>query len=192
MVYDLMRAACKYVKHFVLGWAHPIPDQVVVYLGDPDHIECSILREVLKYTDYLEGRVEVEAFPADEDDVRPFLRVGDDALNAHGCMAMARYLGKHWRIYPTDPDNALVVDSSLTNLQHLVDSLAFNDESLMMLCLARLEESMECHGGDHIDGFSGPTLSDVAWTGAIRYIVHHNIFELDIFPLVLAWWGRVE
>ena len=114
MMFSLLARLCRYLKHYVLDLAHPLPRQIYVYPGEG--LERSIVQTVVCETD-LHGLVLVDR---DEASSKPSICLEADGLTYTGAFSIARFLARLWRIYPTTPQNALEVDSALEDLQAFV------------------------------------------------------------------------
>ena len=98
----LLRVLCLRMKHFVLGWAHPLPRKIEVYRGEEGTLEHAILTRVM------ESVHEAELAP-DEGGSTPVMML-DGTRAALGWQAIARYLAAIDRTMPTAPLTSLKVN----------------------------------------------------------------------------------
>ena len=160
---DVLHRACTLFKPLMLDYLYPMPKSVDVFLGKPETIEHAIVAQLLEYTDNLDGLVKVSPL-GDEGNYRPAIWVDNQPWPVHGCMSIARYLGRLWRMHPTAPVGALSVDASLELLQALVHSITMGSDNEFVRHVVRLEERFEIGDLDDsqwIEGFNRPTVADV-------------------------------
>ena len=193
---NMIHRACTFLKPLMFEYLYPMPTSVDVFLGKPETIEHAIVAQLLVYTDNLDGLVKVSPL-GDEDKHRPAVWVENQPWPVHGCMSIARYLGRLWRMHPTAPEAALAVDGSLELLQLLVHSITAGSSDEFVRYVVQLEERFEMATIDNapwMEGFNRPTVADVCWLGAFRYLITNNLFELEpsIFPHTDRWWRLVN
>lgn len=191
---DLLHRICLFFKPFILTYAHPLPRIIDVFTGKPDTMEHAIVQELLIYTDQLDGRVYKNPFN-NGDNVVPAIWIDNQVVPTYGCMAVCRYLGRLWRLYPSCPRNALAADGSLDLLQRLIYAKHDNNNQLVVY-MAELEERLERFDDTStwMEGFDTLSVADVCWAGAIRYLLKKDMFEIDkeMFPKIASWWDDIN
>lgn len=187
-------ALCRRAKHYVLDHAHPLPASVRVFAGPPGSLERCIVRGVLGVVD-VPGLVECGAAAAS----LPTLWIAEDDVGVHGCLAICRYLGRLWRLYPTDPVAALGVDSALEQLSGLLTSLPLTSPAVVLAQhLTELEARFERYEEKDqrtpwLEGMDQPSLADVCWAAALRWVLYATERDglPDTHPRVRRWWEAV-
>lgn len=188
-------ALSRRVKHTVLDYAHPMPETMYVYAGAPGSLERSIVRGVLAVAP-IPGLV--ESGPGEGENERvPMVWVGEDGVGMPGCLAACRYLGRLWRLYPTEPTAALCVDTALDQLSDVLEMDEQDSDDVKEVFKVHLQLLQDRLGrypnAQHLEELDAPSLADVCWVAALRWILYKldktELLDADQeFPNVAAWW----
>lgn len=163
---------CNHIKHWVLDHAHPIPTDLRLYPGKGGSIQRAIVQRVASAVDLPGLSVIDEGHP--EGEARPCLWVGGDCSRGYG--AVCRYLGRHWRLYPTTPESALVVDALLDRLASFAGpyeceadvSSEFSRTHLAVFA-RELDSTIDDPEG-FLGGFGTPSIADLMWCASIAHV----------------------
>lgn len=204
MLETLIQKCCHAAKHWVLDRAHPVPERIVVFPGRAGTVHAHMLRSLIADTRLCATVVEEHMYDATEE--RPTLWIEDEESVSHP-MAVARYVGRLWRLYPVTPHHALLVDATLDLLSDFLLVLARVDKKTPSLVtffhafdvrkhvvagIEALETRLEDDA--FLDGFVHPTLSDVLWSSVMDYVIeHHQLFDLEFerFPKFAKWYAAL-
>lgn len=184
-------ALLAHVKHYVLDAAHPLPRRVLVTAPPVDTLEGLVMEEVCSNVP-LDGLV----LEHDPDATTSSVRVDGEAAVTGPC-AIVRFLGRLWRSYPVTPANALLVDSALERLHDFLSLSESEGDALAAQTLrhvGRLEHECFEDGAPYLHGFGRPTIADVAWCGAIRWVVENDVCDFGDgdYPCMAEWWSAVR
>jgi hypothetical protein len=183
--------------------SHPMPHSLVLYRGKEGTLARAIVDSVLASTHL--ASLEVR----DVDHTHPMLLI-DDTFCVQGCLAVCRYFGRRWRLYPLHPEHALLVDGLLDRLAehlaltpldappppatiagYLADFFANTKSSTVGKMVPDVLESLFDDEETWLEGFARPTLADVCWKGAVGWMVDQNIVAIDASTHPrLARWAR--
>ena len=196
-------ALAEYVKHWVLDRAHPLPLALRVYPGTPGSLAYAVTRAVLARV-ALEG-LEVRG-TGGEEAALPTVWVADGGeedgaaqREVAGLTAVARYLGRLWRLYPCNPASALHVDASLDLLARFAHAAAEADTPAALCAhvaayASLLEARQEDAGHVWLEGMDKCSLADVCWAGVFawaRSVEAWDLFDAAALPNLAAWWEAV-
>lgn len=191
------------MKHWVLDIVHPMPPAIDIFPGATGTVKQAIVRRVLAEVDIpglrmcAHGDTEDEFEPA----AWPNGDASEEVVGHTGCLAVCRYVGRLWRLYPVHPVNAMIVDSSLERLSRLLVDLEEYDGDTELLrlrvgvCMQILEDHME-EDAEWLENMNTSSLADVCWAGAFSWV--SNRMELfpedtrDQFPKLEEWWRRMS
>ena len=184
-------ALAEYVKHWVLDRAHPLPTALRVYPGPPGTLAYAVTRAVLARVGGLEGLQERGA-----DAALPAVWVEEGEEQVEGLTAVARYLGRLWRLYPCKPESALHVDASLDLLArfaHEAEASTSNLPSLVASYARVLEARLArlARGDVWMEGMDACSLADVCWQGVFvwaRSVDAWDLFGEEELPHLAVWW----
>ena len=184
----MLQRLCQRYKHVVLDRAHPVPPVISLYAGVEGTLEHCIVMSAVKATEGLPVVLVAPRVGGRQDKDRPILWLeGDEAHGIEGCTSIARYLGRHWRMHPTDPEHAFLVDSLLERLERVVVTgpqphcLHYLDSCL----LPRTQK-----GSGWLHGFSERTMADVCWRAALTwfYVSDKPWYEAKEVPRFHMWF----
>ena len=184
----------KFLKPYVLDWAHPIPDSINLYAGPVGSITSAILLTTLTRCSF-EDRVVLY------DDLQcsgPCIWLSDETPDLKRDMcSVLRYMGRLQRSYPSHPHNALCVDDTLDEVgkfSALFSSNASWREEAKAIVDALEFLDLRVQNGKWLDDFSEATVSDVAWFAALRWVFykHQKVNLADEYPCVYAWYSKVK
>ena len=155
------------LRHPVLEQAHPLPDVLEVALGPEGSLERCIVVYVVAEVDGIDGRVRIVH------DAPVALR--DDDGEVCGTIAVCRYLGRLWRLYPINPRGALAVDGMLELLASFClpyrilapDAPSYEHERAH---LDTLEARLAASDTPWMESFDAPTIADVCWHAAMHWL----------------------
>ena len=144
---------------------------------------------------------------------------GDD-IEVTGCLSVARYMGRLYRIYPLDPQNALLVDSILERLVQFQTPFMYYDkpQPLGLDCvpdtyvdwlrtvhvpraLKEFEDLQQAHGvsceSDRVwlAGMDSTSLADLCWAAAFNWSAkqgHLDDDALDDLPIMREWCDELS
>lgn len=181
------------LKHWILDRAHPLPTEVRVYPGVPGTLEYAVTRAVLARAPVVGLELREKGAEA-EPTVWPD---GEDGEEVTGFLAVARYLGRLWRLYPTDPRNALPVDASLDLLASFAHEAASASPALLQDAVAACAHSLEERLGDGpwLEGMGACSLADACWVGVFAWARAADAWDDDCFeqtPRLRVWWRAVQ
>ena len=182
----LLHLLCVRVKHFVLGWAHPLPHTIRVYPGEEGSIEHAIISRVLQSVP--------EATLTAPDSTRlctkPCIFL-DGEWVASGWQSVVRYLGSIDRSMPTTPKNALKVNMFLEIVSEIVARPPV-DQRELETALIPFETAIERDGvrPDKLGGLGSTSLADVVAWEALQYVVDAlaENFDWSKLPLTKMWF----
>ena len=168
-----VRGLAHMARHVVLDLAHPLPEHIEVSVGPSGSLQQYMVVYVVAAVDGIHGRVQTV-----EGDT---VTLRDDYGSATGTLAVCRYLGRLWRLYPVDPHNALCADEWLEMLGQRIDASA----------LSCLEESLE--GRTFLGGFVALSIADVCWHAALCWKYGRG-WEGDdeTFPNLSRWFRNTK
>ena len=127
----------------------------------------------------------------------------DRETEVTGAFAICRYLARLWRLNPTTPESALIVDSVLEHLSSFTNSLM--DDPDPSNVSAKLKTFLEvtndefCDDTLYIGGMHSLSLCDILYRAGIEYAL--TLLDKsfgDIFPedddngLLHSWWSRED
>jgi hypothetical protein len=195
------------LKHWVLDLAHPLPRTLDVFAGWPGSVERAVVLRVASVVgDGITLRWQTTGEGFDEDlllqhpVVWPHADAHEGGVGHTGMLAVCRYLGRLWRLYPTDPANALAIDSALDLLQRFCGAARHADEALLPVLrafLRALEDRMELHDSVWLEAMGCASLADLCWAAAYEWAcVKTRSSPLEAagedetveFPRLAAWW----
>lgn len=165
------RAVRSCLKHAVLDCMHAPPGRVEVCLGKPGSLENSILARVVEYV-----IMPIKIQTGEECTVRV-----DDDIAITGCLSACRYIGRLFRIYPTDPCHAIGIDANLDLLCTVVAAKGGRARSLALEAALDVLERVPYE-------YDSITVSDLCWAGAIEWFGDSTLFA---HPRMQRWWAGV-
>lgn len=160
-------------------------------------LACTDLKNVTVLSTPPEDRLE---------DTRAVIWLKDEQVReteVTGAFAICRYLARLWRLNPTTPESALIVDSALEHLSSFTNSLM--DDPDPSNVSAKLKSFLEvtndefCEDSLYIGGMHSLSLCDIMY----RACIEHALTLLDksfgdFFPenddneLLHSWWSRED
>ena len=189
MIRAVVSRLCNHVKHYVLDAAHPYPTFLEVYPGKLGTLEYVMVETVLNHTDVPNVLLRDEG---------PEVTVWVDGDPTAGWLAVCRYFGRHWKLYPVTPESALRVDSSLDRLVLFVHPMIHETAVEMAVVQERVRTAFEYMEGrlstnQYLEEFQDPTLADLLWFAAITYTIQSTVSITcgSEFPRVCDWWMRM-
>lgn len=192
-----------YLKHFVLDLVHPLPPAVDLFQGAPGTVEHSIVRRVVSCTELPKLTIRAHGEDDEEDATGSRLPAvwpdGDfeaGGVPSTGCFAVSRYIGRLWRLYPVNPQNALAIDSSLDLLARFIADVDDCDQTEVRkhvrTYMKILERRMSVHDEDWMENMSSQSLADLAWAGAFEWASQSDDLFAEgsdmEFPRMGLWW----
>lgn len=169
-------------------------------------MDAALVNATLACTD-LKNVVVLSAPPEERlDETCAFIRLKDEQnrkTEVTGAFAICRYLARLWRLNPTTPESALIVDSALEHLSSFTNSLM--DDSDPSNVSAKLRSFLEitndefCDDSLYIGGMHSLSLCDIMYRASIEHALTllDMSFE-EVFPedddngLVHSWWSRED
>ena len=153
-------------------------------------MDAALVNATLACTD-LKNVVVLSAPPEERsDETCAFIRLKDEQnckTDVTGAFAICRYLARLWRLNPTTPESALIVDSALEHLSSFTNSLMNDsDPSNVSAKLRSFLETMNdefCDDSLYIGGMHSLSLCDIMYRAAIEYAL--TLLDKsfgDIFP----------
>lgn len=203
MLYHMFNRIALFLKHPVLEWAHPLPWSVEVHVRGVDSLESWVIDEVI-YNCGTKPIRKVTRTLCLECPVG--VSVNNDPYICFGTLSACRYLGRLSRFYPTTPESALLVDSSLELLKEFITLLhqwnVQTVDDVGMACLrahvskySNILESRFQDCGVWMEGMDSKSLADVCWMGAFRWIFENDLMVeegLQSFPQLAEWWEMMS
>lgn len=198
-----MQRLCLAIKHTVLEYAHPPPDAITVFPGRRDGVDHALVHFMLR-TVLVPNLTVVHRHTEDPDEEQSGVWVHDEAcgdVEARGSFAVCRYLSRLWRLNPTAPVSALILDAALERLARftaVLDSEA--TPTVVGEHLACLLYDMELELRDetaYIGGMHSASVCDVMYLASVRFALDRLDTTLNAacdetsHPRVHAWW-RVQ
>lgn len=194
----LLHRVCADTKHWVLDVAHPLPTEIRVFAGAPGSIEEAVLSRLIQTCrlDHL-ARVPVNVSSmacAGEPDIH--VTHASTETVAVGFLAICRYLGRLWRLYPVHPEHALLVDSNLEILSSYTKPLRVPMDGSVLSqhtrsALTKLDGRLSENTGEvWLGDLNAPSVADHCWFAALQWIgmrIDVSAMMQD-FPDAGAWW----
>ena len=187
------------LKHTVLRYAHPTPRVVTVGVARASSIPGMIMSGFADQDD----SVVVATMSAEGNDVR--LCQIEDSNRPCGLMAAVRYVGRRGYLFPTTPENALLIDVGLDaagSLSGVLDELerrgsSAEEKTAILPVVVYHMETLERDFHPKkiwIDGFDQRSVLDVCWAGIFRWMIANDILDSvgDDFPSLSCWWHHVR
>ena len=200
----LMQRICIAVKHVVLDYAHPPPFRITIFPGGEMTVDAALVNATLACTDL--KNVIVLTTPPEErsDDTRAIIWLRDEQgreTEVTGAFAICRYLARLWRLNPTTPTSALIVDSALEHLSSFANSLMDDPDpsnvSVKLKSFLEVTNDEFCEDSLYIGGMHSISLCDVMYRASIEYaLTLMDKSFVEAFPedeenvLVHNWWSR--
>lgn len=203
---SLVQRLCIAVKHVVLDYAHPHPFSITIFPGGEATVDAALVNATLACTD-LKNVVVLSAPPEERSgETCAFIRLKDEQnlkTDVTGAFAICRYLARLWRLNPTTPRSALIVDSALEHLSSFTNSLMDDPEpsnvSAKLRSFLEITNDELCDDSLYIGGMHSISLCDIMYRASIEHALTllDKSFE-EVFPedddngLIHTWWGRED
>ena len=181
---DFLHDRARSLHRFLTDLLFPLPATLYLFPGVAGSAERCMVLHVMRQTGLSILHVEDDGTRAGP----PLLWVEDATDGIRGTFALVRYVGRLWRLYPSDPAHALMVDSLLDSLASFMHSPDLTDA--VTLLEARLRDYDDAAV---LYGFEDPTVADYAWAAALAV---HSVdkdawYDPETVPHFHAWWVRI-
>lgn len=188
---SLFRYICYSIRHTILDYAYPVPDSIRVYPGPAGSLYHSIVSKIVEECSL--PQLEVVDCPARS---RPAIWIDDDATPATGWETVCRYIGRQWRVLPTNPHTCATVDSFVELLQSFVypfvaetftSHIEMGDHAATFATI--LEDSFAECGNKHLGAFNSNTVADLCWAAAWKHVMEIEGVTLATvdYPCLHEW-----
>jgi hypothetical protein len=175
------------LKPYFLEYAYTRPDLLEVYYGNE---ECYSIMKQLVYHSQL--NIVAVCTGDDRDLSAPVVWVDGARYGTYGWQSTCRYIGRHSRLYPTTPENALILDASLDALSDLMCSVrSLADHSDKKKCIYKELVSLEDRTGPWVE-LDALNLADVCWFGVLKWYDTKGLVDLSDFPSLSTWYETMQ
>ena len=179
----LVALFCRYIRAFVFDHAFPLPRVICLRTGPKGTFKYFITTRVIEQT-----VGDVAIFEDDDENAGYTLVTSEGEIR--GCFTICRYLGRHWKLYPSDPFTAAYVDFALEDLQELITS---DDAGYWKIAVHNLEENYIMQSSNMFD-MDVPSLADICWSATFDCLAARetHLFCLpdpEENPFWGAWWS---
>lgn len=165
------------LRHPVLDVAHPLPERLDLSLGRRGSLQQHLIVYTLAAVEGIDGRVQIVNRNSTQ------VTLADEHGSVHGAVAVCRYLGRLWKLYPVCPRNALSVDGFLELLVH-------PDEHDDRSFLVTLDTYLAVDA--FLGGFASPTIADVCWHACICWLYGREWEGAELFPHLSRWFQSMQ